>query len=572
MMNIKELLKIKKITEDAGFINGVLLGMKIKKLSSEDLLSIHGNDNLLEVFCEHSSSEDFKEILRKIDYKDISNYIKDNFSRIENLFSRMIKNNKAIDNIPLFLDRGIGKYKIEDGDFNFLYNIFSKNKEKGEKILEQFTLSDKQKTHLLGLVIKDFNTEVFEVLLKNDCYVYVKGDIVSESYPYINNTESLNENNDVFKVWENLTPEIIENKSKEITKIFQLLVNDLTKDRYFYSLFSESMERTNSKYRNGSKIVLPENLPLEVWKVIYNNLYDDYSKHIISNLFTKIDKEYTRDFIKNQNYLIKNGASRSYLFYLMSGIYLKSNVESIIKENENKDNEIVRNKVKEYVDYFKTVAKDYFSLQDCGYLYYANENKFNINLCKPNSIINYQPLLCNSLSMGVYLDDDELIKQGIRFLKSKKPNVTEQFITVLSFIAKESSFEKIKDFLIPDVEEGDSPLYFKNGYLNFFENKSFTSPKEYDYYFHHVLTPLLLKKEDEKLKYINLPGIIENSEEMYKVKEEFNNYIKDKKMSSHKEFINTQIESYITNYEKTLIEKELVQNPETMQKLSKKRL
>jgi hypothetical protein len=572
MMNIKELLKIKKITEDAGFINGVLLGMKIKKLSSEDLLSIHGNDNLLEVFCEHLSSEDFKEILRKIDHKDISNYIENNFSRIENLFSRMIKNNKAIDNISLFLDRGIGKYKIEDGDFSFLYNILSKNKEKGEKILGQFTLSDKQKTNLLGLVIKDFNTEAFEMLLKNDCYVYVKGDVVSESYPYINNTESLNENNDVFKVWENLTPEIIENKSKEITKIFQLLVNDLTKDRYFYSLFSESMERTNSKYRNGSKIVLPENLPLEVWKVIYNNLYDDYSKHIISNLFTKIDKEYTRDFIKNQNYLIKNGASRSYLFYLMSGIYLKSNVESIIKENENKDNEIVRNKVKEYVDYFKTVAKDYFSLQDCGYLYYANENKFNINLCKPNSIINYQPLLCNSLSMGVYLDDDELIKQGIRFLKSKAPNVTEQFITVLSFIAKESSFEKIKDFLIPDVEESDSPLYFKNGYLNFFENKSFTSPKEYDYYFHHVLTPLLLKKEDEKLKYINLPGIIENSEEMYKVKEEFNNYIKDKKMSSHKEFINTQIESYITNYEKTLIEKELVQNPETMQKLSKKRL
>lgn len=59
---------------------------------------------------------------------------------------------------------------------------------------------------------------------------------------------------------------------------------------------------------------------------------------------------------------------------------------------------------------------------------------------------------------------------------------------------------------------------------------------------------------------------------MYKVKEEFNNYMKGKKMSSHKEFINTQIESYITNYEKTLIEKELVQNPETMQKLSKKRL
>ena len=48
--------------------------------------------------------------------------------------------------------------------------------------------------------------------------------------------------------------------------------------------------------------------------------------------------------------------------------------------------------------------------------------------------------------------------------------------------------------------------------------------------------------------------------------------MKGKKMSSHKEFINTQIESYITNYEKTLIEKELVQNPETMQKLSKKRL
>lgn len=570
MMNIKELLKIKKITEDAGFINGVLLGMKIKKLSSEDLLSIHGNDNLLEVFCEHLSSEDFKEILRKIDHKDISNYIKDNFSRIENLFSRMIKNNKAIDNIPLFLDRGIGKYKIEDGDFNFLYNILSKNKEKGEKILEQFTLSDKQKTHLLGLVIKDFNTEAFEMLLKNDCYVYVKDEVLNKQYT--NKIEILNEDNNVFKVWENLTPEIIKEKSEEITKIFKLLTKDLTKDRYFYSLFSESMERTNSKYRNGNRIVVPENLPLEIWKVIYNNLYESDSKNIISNLFTKIDIEYAKDFIKNQDYLIANGASRSYLFYLMSGIYLKSNVESIIKENENKDNEIVRNKVKEYVDYFKTVAKDYFSLQDCGYLYYANENKFNINLCKPNSIINYQPLLCNSLSMGVYLDDDELIKQGIRFLKSKAPNVTEQFITVLSFIAKESSFEKIKDFLIPDVEESDSPLYFKNGYLNFFENKSFTSPKEYNYYFHHVLTPLLLKKEDEKLKYINLPGIIENSEEMYKVKEEFNNYIKDKKMSSHKEFINTQIESYITNYEKTLIEKELVQNPETMQKLSKKRL
>ena len=569
-MNIKELLKIKKITEDAGFINGVLLGMKIKKLSSEDLLSIHGNDNLLEVFCEHLSSEDFKEILRKIDHKDISNYIKDNFSRIENLFSRMIKNNKAIDNIPLFLDRGIGKYKIEDGDFNFLYNILSKNKEKGEKILEQFTLSDKQKTHLLGLVIKDFNTEAFEMLLKNDCYVYVKDEVLNKQYT--NKIEILNEDNNVFKVWENLTPEIIKEKSEEITKIFKLLTKDLTKDRYFYSLFSESMERTNSKYRNGNRIVVPENLPLEIWKVIYNNLYESDSKNIISNLFTKIDIEYAKDFIKNQDYLIANGASRSYLFYLMSGIYLKSNVESIIKENENKDNEIVRNKVKEYVDYFKTVAKDYFSLQDCGYLYYANENKFNINLCKPNSIINYQPLLCNSLSMGVYLDDDELIKQGIRFLKSKAPNVTEQFITVLSFIAKESSFEKIKDFLIPDVEESDSPLYFKNGYLNFFENKSFTSPKEYNYYFHHVLTPLLLKKEDEKLKYINLPGIIENSEEMYKVKEEFNNYIKDKKMSSHKEFINTQIESYITNYEKTLIEKELVQNPETMQKLSKKRL
>lgn len=570
MMNIKELLKIKKITEDAGFINGVLLGLKIKKLSSEDLLSIHDNHNLLEVFCEHLSSEDFKEILRKIDHKDISNYIKDNFSRIENLFSRMIKNNKAIDNIPLFLDRGIGKYKIEDGDFNFLYNILSKNKEKGEKILEQFTLSDKQKTHLLGLVIKDFNTEAFEMLLKNDCYVYVKDEVLNKQYT--NKIEILNEDNNVFKVWGNLTPEIIKEKSEEITKIFKLLTKDLTKDRYFYSLFSESMERTNSKYRNGNRIVVPENLPLEIWKVIYNNLYERDSKNIISNLFTKIDIEYAKDFIKNQDYLIANGASRSYLFYLMSGIYLKSNVESIIKENENKDNEIVRNKVKEYVDYFKTVAKDYFSLQDCGYLYYANENKFNINLCKPNSIINYQPLLCNSLSMGVYLDDDELIKQGIRFLKSKAPNVTEQFITVLSFIAKESSFEKIKDFLIPDVEESDSPLYFKNGYLNFFENKSFTSPKEYNYYFHHVLTPLLLKKEDEKLKYINLPGIIENSEEMYKVKEEFNNYIKDKKMSSHKEFINTQIESYITNYEKTLIEKELVQNPETMQKLSKKRL
>lgn len=569
-MNIKELLKIKKITEDAGFINGVLLGLKIKKLSSEDLLSIHDNHNLLEVFCEHLSSEDFKEILRKIDHKDISNYIKDNFSRIENLFSRMIKNNKAIDNIPLFLDRGIGKYKIEDGDFNFLYNILSKNKEKGEKILEQFTLSDKQKTHLLGLVIKDFNTEAFEMLLKNDCYVYVKDEVLNKQYT--NKIEILNEDNNVFKVWGNLTPEIIKEKSEEITKIFKLLTKDLTKDRYFYSLFSESMERTNSKYRNGNRIVVPENLPLEIWKVIYNNLYERDSKNIISNLFTKIDIEYAKDFIKNQDYLIANGASRSYLFYLMSGIYLKSNVESIIKENENKDNEIVRNKVKEYVDYFKTVAKDYFSLQDCGYLYYANENKFNINLCKPNSIINYQPLLCNSLSMGVYLDDDELIKQGIRFLKSKAPNVTEQFITVLSFIAKESSFEKIKDFLIPDVEESDSPLYFKNGYLNFFENKSFTSPKEYNYYFHHVLTPLLLKKEDEKLKYINLPGIIENSEEMYKVKEEFNNYIKDKKMSSHKEFINTQIESYITNYEKTLIEKELVQNPETMQKLSKKRL
>lgn len=570
MMNIKELLKIKKITEDAGFINGVLLGMKIKKLSSEDLLSIHGNDNLLEVFCEHLSSEDFKEILRKIDHKDISNYIKDNFSRIENLFSRMIKNNKAIDNIPLFLDRGIGKYKIEDGDFNFLYNILSKNKEKGEKILEQFTLSDKQKTHLLGLVIKDFNTEAFEMLLKNDCYVYVKDEVLNKQYT--NKIEILNEDNNVFKVWENLTPEIIKEKSEEITKIFKLLTKDLTKDRYFYSLFSESMERTNSKYRNGNRIVVPENLPLEIWKVIYNNLYESDSKNIISNLFTKIDIEYAKDFIKNQDYLIANGASRSYLFYLMSGIYLKSNVESIIKENENKDNEIVRNKVKEYVDYFKTVAKDYFSLQDCGYLYYANENKFNINLCKPNSIINYQPLLCNSLSMGVYLDDDELIKQGIRFLKSKAPNVTEQFITVLSFIAKEDSFEKIKDFLIPDIEEDDSPLYFKNGYLNFFENKNFTSPKNYNYYFSHVLTSLLLKREDEKLKYINLPAIVENSEEMYKVKEEFNNYIKGKKMDSHKEFVNTQIEAYITNYEKTLIEKELVKNPETMQKLSKKRL
>ena len=83
---------------------------------------------------------------------------------------------------------------------------------------------------------------------------------------------------------------------------------------------------------------------------------------------------------------------------------------------------------------------------------------------------------------------------------------------------------------------------------------------------------MLLKKEDEKLKYINLPAIIKNSEEMYKVKEEFNNYMKGKKMSSHKEFINTQIEAYITNYEKTLIEKELVKNPETMQKISKKRL
>ena len=570
MMNIKELLKIKKITEDAGFINGVLLGMKIKKLSSEDLLSIHDNHNLLEVFCEHLSSEDFKEILRKIDHKDISNYIKDNFSRIENLFSRMIKNNKAIDNIPLFLDRGIGKYKIENGDFSFLYNILSKNKEKGEKILEQFTLSDKQKTNLLGLVIKDFNTEAFEVLLKNDCYVYVKDEVLNKQYT--NKIESLNEDNNVFKVWGNLTPEIIKEKSEEITKIFKLLTKDLTKDRYFYSLFSESMERTNSKYRNGNRIVVPENLPLEIWEVIYNNLYERDSKNIISNLLLKIDNEYSKDFIKNQDYLIANGASRSYLFYLMSGIYLKSNVESIIKENENQDNEIVRNKVREYVNYFKTVAKDYFALQDCGYLYYVNENKFNINLCIPNSIINHHPLLCNSLSMGVYLDDEELIKQGIRFLKSKAPNVTEQFITVLSFIAKESSFEKIKDFLIPDVEEIDSPLYFKNGCLNFFENKSFTSPREYDYYFYHALTPLLLKKEDEKLKYINLPAIIKNSEEMYKVKEEFNNYMKGKKMSSHKEFINTQIESYITNYEKTLIEKELVQNPETMQKLSKKRL
>lgn len=570
MMDIKELLKIKKMTEDTSFINGVLLGMKIKKLSNEDFLSIHDNHNLLEVFCEHLSNTDFKEILRKIDHKDISNYIENNFSRIENLFSRMIKNNKAIDNIPLFLDRGIGKYKIADGDFSFLYNIISKNKEKGEKILEQFTLSDRQKTNLLGLVIKDFNTEAFEMLLKNDCYVYVKDEILNKQYT--NKIESLNEDNNVFKVWENLTPEIIENKSEEITKIFKLLINDLTKDRYFYSLFSESMERTNSKYRYGNRIVVPENLPLEIWKVIYNNLYERDSKNIISNLLLKIDNEYSKDFIKNQDYLIANGASRSYLFYLMSGIYLKSNVESIIKENENQDNEIVRNKVREYVNYFKTVAKDYFSLQDCGYLYYANENKFNINLCKPNSIINYQPLLCNSLSMGVYLDDDELIKQGIRFLKSKAPNVTEQFITVLSFIAKESSFEKIKDFLIPDVEESDSPLYFKNGYLNFFENKSFTSPKEYNYYFHHVLTPLLLKKEDEKLKYINLPAIVENNEEMYKVKEEFNNYIKGKKMDSHKEFVNTQIETYITNYEKTLIEKELVQNPETMQKLSKKRL
>lgn len=571
-MDIKELLKIKKMTEDTSFINGVLLGMKIKKLSNEDLLSIHDNHNLLEVFCEHLSSEDFKEILRKIDHKDISNYIENNFSRIENLFSRMIKNNKVIDNIPLFLDRGIGKYKIEDGDFSFLYNILSKNKEKGEKILEQFTLSDKQKTNLLGLVIKDFNTEAFEMLLKNDCYVYVKDEVVNKNYQYTDKIESLNEDNNVFKVWENLTPEIIEEKSEEITKIFQLLVKDLTKDRYFYSLFSESMERTNSKYRNGNRIVVPENLPLEIWKVIYNNLYESDSKNIISNLLLKIDSEHSKDFIKNQDYLIANGASRSYLFYLMSGIYLKSNVESIIKENENKDDDIVRNKVKEYIDYFKTVAKHYFSLQDSGYLYYANENKFNINLCKPNSIINHQPLLCNSLSMGVYLDDEELIKQGIRFLKSKAPNVTEQFITVLSFIAKESSFEKIKDFLIPDIEEDDSPLYFKNGCLNFFENKSFTSPREYDYYFYHALTPLLLKKEDEKLKYINLPAIIKNSEEMYKVKEEFNNYMKGKKMSSHKEFINTQIEAYITNYEKTLIEKELVKNPETMQKISKKRL
>lgn len=571
-MDIKELLKIKKMTEDTSFINGVLLGMKIKKLSNEDLLSIHDNHNLLEVFCEHLSSEDFKEILRKIDHKDISNYIENNFSRVENLFSRMIKNNKAIDNIPLFLDRGIGKYKIADGDFSFLYNILSKNKEKGEKILEQFTLSDKQKTNLLGLVIKDFNTEAFEMLLKNDCYVYVKDEVVNKNYQYTDKIESLNEDNNVFKVWENLTPEIIDEKSEEITKIFQLLVKDLTKDRYFYSLFSESRERTNSKYRNGNRIVVPENLPLEIWKVIYNNLYESDSKNIISNLLLKIDSEHSKDFIKNQDYLIANGASRSYLFYLMSGIYLKSNVESIIKENENQDNEIVRNKVREYVNYFKTVAKDYFSLQDCGYLYYANENKFNINLCKPNSIINHQPLLCNSLSMGVYLDDEKLIKQGIRFLKSKASNVTEQFITVLSFIAKEDSFEKIKDFLIPDIEEDDSPLYFKNGYLNFFENKNFTSPKNYNYYFSHVLTSLLLKREDEKLKYINLPAIVENSEEMYKVKEEFNNYIKGKKMSSHKEFINTQIETYITNYEKTLIEKELVKNPETMQKLSKKRL
>ena len=65
---------------------------------------------------------------------------------------------------------------------------------------------------------------------------------------------------------------------------------------------------------------------------------------------------------------------------------------------------------------------------------------------------------------------------------------------------------------------------------------------------------------------------LNNADELFIKESEFNNYMKGKKMSSHKEFINTQIESYITNYEKTLIEKELVQNPETMQKLSKKRL
>lgn len=554
---------LKKIAKNfetkKGFVNKIFNTYLLNKLEYKDYFDRFDETCVFIEFCKHHSVDDILKLLNKMEKADIDlSYHFDQYTRYDaKLFENLLNE--------------IDSNKMEI-IINKLPESFFKKKLEREKILEQFTLSDKQKTHLLGLVIKDFNTEAFEMLLKNDCYVYVKDEVVNKNYQYTDKIESLNEDNNVFKVWENLTPEIIENKSEEITKIFKLLINDLTKDRYFYSLFSESMERTNSKYRYGNRIVVPENLPLEIWKVIYNNLYERDSKNIISNLLLKIDNEYSKDFIKNQDYLIANGASRSYLFYLMSGIYLKSNVESIIKENENQDNEIVRNKVREYVNYFKTVAKDYFSLQDCGYLYYANENKFNINLCKPNSIINHQPLLCNSLSMGVYLDDEELIKQGIRFLKSKAPNVTEQFITVLSFIAKESSFEKIKDFLIPDVEEIDSPLYFKNGCLNFFENKSFTSPREYDYYFYHALTPLLLKKEDEKLKYINLPAIIKNSEEMYKVKEEFNNYMKGKKMSSHKEFINTQIESYITNYEKTLIEKELVQNPETMQKLSKKRL